>query len=277
MVPDHHPAGKEQQLDGMGAEEAAAQPQLPAAAEQLEQWGGQAEQAAAPAELPEEQPAAGQAAAAAEHFAPVAVPAPRFSLGAAQLEPFQPEPAGLDAPFAAVPMRRSSLSPAPSAGQRRSSLGVAPLPQPPQQQEAESTSLRVSLSGGMAELAAAQQAAVEPQQEQQAHAAPPAVEQPSPFTAEPSAPAAAPTPESSAAGAPLQPEASRLSLSSSVSAAPSLKIEYSEARLRYSGAAQACDALLPPACDRCTNACTQPRCLTLVNSSAERLPNLLCA
>lgn len=239
MVPDHHPAGEEQQLDGMEVEEAAAQPQLTAAAEQLEQWGGQAEQAAAPAELPEVQPATVQAAAAAEQFAPAAaVPAPRFSLGAAQLEPFQPEPAGLDAPFAAVPMRRSSLSPAPSAGQRRSSLGVV-APRPQQQQETEGTSLRVSLSGGVAEVAAAQQAAVELQQEQQAHAAPPAVEQPSPFTAELSAPAAAPTPESSAAGAPLQPEASRLSLSSSVSAAPSLKIEYSEASLRYSGAAQA--------------------------------------
>lgn len=220
VVPDHHSASEEQQLGGLEVEEEAPQPQLPAAdATQLEGLGQQAEQAAAPAELPELQPVTLQPAAAAmaeEQPTPVSVPT--FSSGFAQPQPFQVEPAGLDAPFAAVPMRRSSLSPAPSAGQRRSSLGVA-LAQV--QQEAES---------------APQQAVTEVHEAQAAQtAAPPAVEQPSPPSAEPAAPAAAPLAESSAAGAPLQPEASRLSLSSSVSAAPSLRIEFSEASLRYSG------------------------------------------
>ena len=234
VVPDHLSASEEQQLGGFEAEVAAPLPQLLTAdAAQLEGWGQQAEQAAAPAELPDEVQPREAAVVAEEQPAPVSVPT--FSSGFAQPQPFELEPAGLDAPFAAVPVRRSSLSPAPLAGQRRSSLGVAP---PQVQEEAESGPLRVSLAGGIAELAAAQRAAIEVQEEQAALAAAlAAVAQPPPPSAEPAAPAAAPLAESSAAGAPLQPEASRLSLSSSVSAAPSLRIEFSEASLRYSGAA----------------------------------------
>lgn len=231
VVPDHHSGGQP------GPEEAAAaeQEQLQQARE--EQWGQQAECAAAPAELPEAAPAAQPAMAVGEEQLGVAP----FSAEPLQPEPFEPEPAGLDAPFPAVPIRRSSLSPAASAGHRRSSLGVAPAQ--PQQAEAESAPLRVSLAGGIAELAAADEAvATIAQAEQPAAAplaspaaAPPSGEAPVP-SPEPSAVAAAPAAEASSAGQPLQPEASRLSLSSSLSAAPSLRIEYSEASLRYSGA-----------------------------------------
>lgn len=267
VVPDHHSVDdeQEQQLDMEAEAAAAVPPPPPAASAQLEQWGQQAEQAAAPAELPEElptflQPAAApapaeeQLAPAEEELAPAGAPLP--SPGLAQLEPFQPGPAGLDAPFAAVPMRRSSLSPAASAGHRRSSLGVAP--QQPQLEEVERAPLHVSLSGGMAELAPAKQAAAEVQASlPPAHAPAPAAEQPPPPSAEPSVPAAAPVEESSGAGAPLQPEASRLSLSSSVSGAPSLRIEYSEASLRYSGASVWAQAVEAAACvvEPCAGLC----------------------
>ena len=195
VVPDHHSIGA-------GAE----QPEQAAVEEP--HWGQHAEQAAAPAELPEA-PAA--AAAAPQEREPAPLP-----------EQLQQHP------FGAAPVRRSSLSPAPPGGSRRSSFGVVRLV--PAQPADEEEGVRISLAAGIAEVAAAAQATAAvaeeaaPAEQQKAHAA----------AAEAAAPA--PSPQPSCASLAPQPEGSRLSVASTASGAPSLRIEYSEASLRYSGA-----------------------------------------
>lgn len=129
--------------------------------------------------------------------------------------------------FGGLPPRRSSLSPAASSAGRRSSLAT-PLAQTAQP---ESSSLgATALSEGLPALAPA--AAAEP--EPAAAAAARASQSAGPL----------PAPEGSLGSASsrgLAAEASRASLaSSSLTAAPSLRIEFAEASLRYS-----CEPLRP--------------------------------
>ena len=313
VVPEHPSADDlaavEQQLQAQHAAAAAADE---LAAGPPRRWSLRSEQAAEPAELPDAGEGGDRVEPERAWIWPAALPCLQLSIAPARLRrtakhpvpaappssiaaaaPFHPIHGAVleQVPFAAAPMRRSSLSPAVSAGNRRSSFGVAvavappapppagvaPVPSPPAQQAPE-PSLRLSLGSGealvaeaptaMASLApAAEEPAqqVQPQvQEAQANSgAPPAELAPvvSAFALAPPEPSPAPLAADDATRAPAgeasgasacsggapgaaaagglapAPEGSRLSLaSSSGGVAPSLRVEYSEASLRYSGA-----------------------------------------